>query len=249
MDFSDLSTMSYNDLRVMCTNLGIPGARSKAQVVKDIVVCFREYEAYRRDKVDIYQRVRQLGDSGKEGTTFLVRVEGGGEYAMKTFRKKKSIMTLSREAALQRRGASQGISPEVRDVDLVTKALVMDRLDRHLVDVMRKQGGLSVHHQKQIIGIYRKLDSVGVFHGDANLMNYMLKGRTLYIIDYGMAREITPSLVSKLGTSTPNINIMTLGLVLKLRSMGYGSSSYEYLVKHLTKDQLTKFGIEMDHLK
>ena len=87
MDFSDLSTMSYRDLRVMCINLGIPVARSKAQAVKDIVVCFREYEAYRRDKVDVYQRVMQLGDSGKEGTTFLVRMDGGGEYAMKTFRK------------------------------------------------------------------------------------------------------------------------------------------------------------------
>ncbi len=244
MDFSDLSTMSHKDLRVMCINLGIPAARSKVQAVKDIVVCFREYEAYRRDKVDVYQRVMQLGDSGKEGTTFLVRVKGGGEYAMKTFRKKKSIVTLSREADLQRRGASQGISPEVRDVDLVSKTLVMDKMDHHLVDVIRKQGGLSMNHQRQIIGIYMKLDAVGVFHGDANMMNYMLKRGKVYIIDYGMAREITPSLVYKLGTSTPNINIMTLGLVLKLRSMGCGWSSYKYLVKHLSKDQLEKFGIE-----
>ena len=75
--------------------------------------------------------------------------------------------------------------------------------------------------QKQIISIYKKLDRAQVFHGDANLLNYMCKGRKLYIIDFGMAKQITPNLIKKLGTETPNMHIMTLGLALKLRDLKY----------------------------
>lgn len=243
MDIEKLSGLSYQELKDIGKKLSIPIPKSKVQLISDIMICLRDYEAYKKDHMDCYKKIKQLGEKGKEGTSFLVEVADGTQYAMKTFRPQKSVATLTREAELQKKGATEGISPEVIDVDLVGKAIVMEKLDRHLVDVMRKNNGLSEQYQRQIIGIYKKLDSVGVFHGDANLLNYMLKGRKLYIIDYGMARAITPSLVAKLGTDTPNLNIMTLGLVLKLRDMGYPRTSYEYLVSKLSHRQVEKFNL------
>ena len=58
-----------------------------------------------------------------------------------------------------------------------------------------------------------------------------------------MAKEITNSLIYKLGTNTPNLNIMTLGLVLKLKEIGAPSSSYSYLSKHLSEEQRSQFGL------
>ena len=75
------------------------------------------------------------------------------------------------------------------------------------------------------------------------LTYYMYKGSKLRIIDFGSASAITPSLIRKLGTDTPNITIMTLGLILKLKDMKYPKTSYEYLIKYLTDEQRLQFGL------
>ena len=74
-------------------------------------------------------------------------------------------------------------------------------------------------------------------------MLILFKGRQLYIIDFGMAKEITTSLIYKLGTSTPNLSIMTLGLVLKLKELGSKESSYSYLSKFLSEEQRSQFSL------
>ena len=236
----DLNTYTYSELKVMANELDVPNRRSKIELIKEISQAFKEYETYKKDKLDRYTRIRLLGN-GKEGTTYLVETNGK-EYAMKTFRKQKSSNTLRKEAELQNMAAEMGVSPRVVDVDTVSKYIVMEKLDRHLYDVLKKNKGvMSQNIQKQIITIFRKLDTAGVFHGDANLLNYMFKGRDLYIIDFGMAKEITNRLVSKLGTHMPNLHIMTLGLVLKLKEIGAPQSSYSYLVKYLSEEQRSQF--------
>ena len=237
----NLSTYSYSDLREMTQEMGLPIRRSKEKLIEGITESFKEYESYKKNKLDRYERLSQLGEKGKEGTTYLVQDTDGSQYAMKTFRKQKSSTTLRKEAELQGLAAEAGISPRVIDTDTVSKYIVMEKLDRHLYESLKSKGFLSQTHQKQIIGIYKKLDKVGVFHGDANLMNYMFKGRHLYIIDFGMAKEITNGLIHKLGTSTPNLNIMTLGLVLKLKEIGMQKESYSYLAKHLSEEQRSQF--------
>ena len=245
MNTVDVESHSYSELKVLARELDLPIKRNKARLVQDIMECFKEYEDYKREKLDKYSKGPQLGDKGKEGTTYLVKTAEGDEYAMKTFRKQKSSSTLRKEAALQKLVAEVGAAPVIKDLDTVSKYIVMEKMDEHLVDLLKRNGGvLSRALQKQIISIYRKLDKVGVFHGDANLMNYMFKSRKLYIIDFGMAREITTNLVNKLGTNTPNMDIMTLGLVLKLRDMGLDRTSYQYLVDHLTEDQRSQFGLK-----
>lgn len=243
MDYSQLDQFNYRELKNIAVDMGLKVHRSKANIIEEIAEAFKEYESYKKDKIDRYKIHNQLGERGKEGTTYLVSTKDGRQYAMKTFRKYKSSTTLRKEAELQKMAADVGAAPNVVDIDTVSKYIVMERMDTHLVDRMKIQGGtLTKDQQRQIISIYKKLDKARVFHADANLLNYMYRGEKLYIIDFGMSKEVTTALVNKLGTETPNINIMTLGLALKLREMGCPESSYEYVVKYLTEEQKLQFG-------
>ena len=71
----------------------------------------------------------------------------------------------------------------------------------------------------------------------------MYKNKKLYIIDFGMSKEIDDKLTKKLGTETPNIDIMTLGFVLKLKEFKCPESSYSYLIKYISSDNQKKFNI------
>ena len=87
------------------------------------------------------------------------------------------------------------------------------------------------------------MDELEIFHGDANPLNYMTKGQKLYVIDFGMSKPITKSLCNKLNTYYPNSDIMTLGMILKFKSMNYPPDSYNILVESLSHDQREKFDL------
>lgn len=245
MDYTLLEQSSFENLKKMAREMGLGNRRSRSEYIRDIQGAFGEYEKYKTDKIDKYTRIRQLGNKGKEGTTYLVVDKKNHEFAMKTFRKAKSSKTLKMEYSLQKKAASVGVAPRVVEYDSVSKYIVMEKMDTHLVDVMKKQkGNLKRSQQYEILNIFEKLDEVGVFHGDSNILNYMIKGNKIYIIDFGFSKEINERLVKKLGTSTPNIRIMTLGLVLKLREMNCPPSSWKYLKRRLSNDEIEKFQIE-----
>ena len=90
---------------------------------------------------------------------------------------------------------------------------------------------------------FEKLDKVGVFHGDSNILNYMIKGDKIYIIDFGFSKEINERLCKKLGTCKPNIDIMTLGFVLKLIELKCPATSWRYLKKYISEENIKKFMI------
>ena len=162
--------------------------------------CFKEYEKYKKEKVDKYVKIKQLGEKGKEGTTFLVKTIDGNEYAMKTFKKTKSSDRLRKEAYLQEKASEFNITPKIIEIDTISKYIVMEKLDEHLIDKMKKQdGNLTENQQKQIIKIFKFLDKAKVFHADSNILNYMFKGKKLYIIDFGMSQLIDEKLIKKLG--------------------------------------------------
>ena len=247
MHHDDLYSLPYSELKSMALEMGLPLRRSKTDLVKTISIAFSEYQEYKKAKIDKYKKLKQLGNSGKEGTTFLVITPEGNKYAMKTFKKQKSSSKLSKEAELQKAAAATGAAPSVIDIDTVSKYIVMEKLDKHLWDIIVKnEGYLSTYYQKQIITIFKKLDNCGVFHGDANIMNYMIKNKRLYIIDFGMAKEITNELQRKLGTSTPNIRIMTLGLILKLKELNCNPKSYSHLAKYLSEEEKFRFNININ---
>ena len=247
MDYSKLHTLTMPQLKELADIMNIPPKRNKQELVKDIIPRFQEWEKYKQTKIDHWEYFHQMGEKGKEGTTYLVKTNkfpsGGQYYAMKTFSKKKSGQKLLLEAKLQQKAAEVGVAPQVVDVDPISKNIVMQCMDKHLWDMLIKTQQLSINQQRQIITMYKKLDKIGVFHGDANLMNYMYQGGKLYMIDFGMAREINEALIKKIGTPTPNINIMTLGMVLKLRNLNFTADSWEYLRKYLTREQKLQFNL------
>jgi len=167
-----------------------------------------------------YTILGQLGSSGKEGTTFLVKNKRGDEYAMKMFPKQKSVNMLLKEAAFQKQVARHGLAPSVKEVDEENKYIVMEKLDKNLFDIVKKHNGeIPDTVQKKIVNIIKKMDDTGVFHGDPNPANFMLKGNTMYMIDYGFAKDIDDRLIKKYETNSPNMKFMILGLILKLKDI------------------------------
>jgi Kae1-associated kinase Bud32 len=237
----NLEKYTLTELKQMAVKMELPVKRSKNEMIESISEAFKEYEDYKKEKIDKYTRYEQLGDKGKEGVTYLVKDRHGKEYAMKTFRRDKSSQTLKNEFNLQKKASKAGITPRVHDFDTTSKYIVMDRMDSHLYDHIKKKGYLCKKYQERILFIFSKLDETGVFHGDANILNYMIKDNQVYIIDFGFSKEITPQLLKKLGTERPNYHLMTIGLILKLKELGMTDTSYKYLQKALPQEYLTKY--------
>lgn len=239
-----LEKYNLSELKKMATKMDLPLRRSKTEMIEDISKAFGEYEEYKHEKLDKYSRHKQLGEKGKEGTTYLVTDHSGKEYAMKTFRKGKSSSKLYNEYSLQKKAGKAGVAPRVHDYDTVGKWILMEKMDSHLYEYLNKsQGILTKKQQERLLEIFRKLDEINVFHNDANLCNYMIKNGEIYLIDYGFAKEITPELKKKLGTETPNSKLMLIGLILKLKECKCPEKSYKYLIRHINKEDQTKFNL------
>lgn len=238
MDYSTIDLMTIKELKDIASKLKIKYSGSKMDMVALI----------RAERDILYERHEQLGDSGKDATTFLVKVKNEDDtetkYAMKTFKVRKSAERILKEAEIQKMLSQHGICPAVIDVEttLKSKYIVMEKLDRHLIDVNGEKK-IPLTYQKQLVKLYKTMDELGIFHGDANPLNYMIKKSKLYVIDFGMSKEINPALMKKLKTDKPNVHIMTLGMILKLKNMQYPKESYEYLVTQLTDDQRRDFDL------
>lgn len=244
MNKDDLKKIKYDDLKNIAKDMDIKIPKSKDELIDSMIKCFEEYEKYKKNKIDKYKKIKQLGEKGKEGVTYLVKTSKGKEYAMKTFKKNKSSSKLKKEAKLQEMASEQGISPKIIEIDTVSKYIVMERLDTHLLDVIKKQKrDITKSQQKQIISIFKGLDKAKVFHGDSNILNYMFKDKKLYIIDFGMSKEIDDKLIKKLGTDTPNLHLMNLGFILKLKELECLESSYSHLLTYVSNTEKEKFNL------
>ena len=236
MDIESLRNLSFDSLKNIAEGMSVYVPKKKNDLIDNILVCFKQYEDYKKEKVDKYKKIEQIGNTGKEGITYLVKTNGGRYFAMKTFKKTKSSDRLRQEADLQQIASQFGIAPKVIDIDTVSKYIVMEKMEKHLVDVMKEQNGdLTEDQQKHIIHIFKKLDEAKVFHGDSNILNYMYKKNKLYMIDFGMSKSIDDKLIKKLKTSTPNMTLMNLGFILKLKELDCPSSSYSYLLTFVSE--------------
>jgi tRNA A-37 threonylcarbamoyl transferase component Bud32 len=239
-----LRKKNYEELKEIAKDIEIRDDQyqNKNQLLVLILKCFKEYEEYKTNK---YVKIKQLGNKGKEGITYLVKDKiNDQEYAMKTFNKRKSSENIKKEAQLQKLASEKGICPKVIDVDLVSNCIIMEKMDEHLFDVMKRQcGNLSDIQQKQILDIFIKLDDASVFHGDSNILNYMLKNNKIYIIDFGMSKYIDDKLKKKLKEERPNFTLMNLGFILKLKDLKCPSTAYNYLIKFVSEENKKKYGI------
>lgn len=176
-----------------------------------------EFLSLKKEGPTSYIRLAQLGKPGKEGTVFLVsHPDTMKKYAMKTFRKKKSGKTLEKEAFFQYLASRKGISPKIIEYNPEEKYIVMETLNRTLMDIVKTQGTLTDNQQKQILELYRKLDSIGVMLNDANPLNIMEKDGRLYTIDYGFSKFTDHKDFNNY--SYPNSQLMPLGLLLWMKT-------------------------------
>lgn len=169
----------------------------------------------------------QLGLDGKEGKTFAaktkkrfsgkvlgldVTVSARSSVAVKTFKPKKSVNRIHKEAELQQRCATVDASPTVLGVSNAERYIVMTRMDSLPVETF-KDKEMPEDLQYAICGLMGLMDEGGVLHNDMNARNVMLDttGRP-WIIDFGLSKSITKAVTKKHGAH-PNVSVTLWGLV------------------------------------
>jgi tRNA A-37 threonylcarbamoyl transferase component Bud32 len=203
---------------------------TKDELISRINNEFAKYKKYKKKTKNKYVKIRQLGNKGKEGICYLVKDKDKNEFAMKTFSSKKSYKNILKEAEFQSLASSESLAPIVYDVDPIHKYIVMQRLNNHLLDLLKINGGkLSLKHQKRILHICKKLDKLGIFYNDPNLQNFMINNETVYLIDYGMCVKIDKNLIKKLGTEFPNQVYLKSAIICKLKEANCPIDSYKLL--------------------
>lgn len=160
---------------------------------------------------DDFEVLRQLGQDGAQGVVSLVEFPNGLRAAMKQFKKTKSPARIQAEADFQSRAADAGIAPEVMHVDLDQKRIFMEPMNERIVDVLRHAHDTFRNDLKNIMST---LDEIGILHNDGNALNLMLDSEDqLKILDFGLAKEITPK-VRKKWDGEPNMRV-TLHMLRK----------------------------------
>lgn len=247
MDENYIKNLKLNELKSLASRLELKGTSSlsKDKLSDRIISELKTFEEYQEKEQSKYKKVRQLGQEGKEGTTYLVIDNSTGKrYAMKQFRPSKSIDKMTREAELQQVASENGLSPMVIDVNNHYRYIIMEKLDKSLFEILREgRGDLSEDLQMQIIRILKKLDEIRIFHADPNPSNFMVRGKKLYIIDYGFSKKIDKRLITKHGTENLNMHFMVLGFLLKIKEICGKVPLYKYkvLVKYLSQEQRQLF--------
>ena len=134
----------------------------------------------------------QLGVAGIDGVTYKAEINGKN-YAIKTFKKKKSTKKIEKEVEYQRLAADAGISPKVLNVNLKKKYIVMELMNELLIDYMKRKGlkKLEKEIQFQLVACMEILDNIGILHNDGNIRNIMLDNNNeIKIIDFGFSKLI-----------------------------------------------------------
>ena len=242
MDFGKIKKLDNNVIDTMASELEIPSNYSRKKKESEIVRRLSSYQDYMNKHRAKFKRQFQIGNEGKEGVTYLVKDKNGDPLAMKVFRKTKSPVTLRREADLQQTAAVQGAAPNVIEVDTVMKTITMERMDRHLLDVILSNQCLNESQQRGLVRLFNRLDDAGVFHGDSNLLNYMIRGKKIYLIDYGMSKMIDDNFIKKVKTSRPNMTLMALGFILKLKELGFSQENYRIIADAIPRNESITLG-------
>ena len=196
-----------------------------SDIEKDMKVLAKMKRTFIKKNYDI------SGKAGKEGTTFIAIGPSGRQYAIKMFSATKSSDEISKEYALQEKAAEVGVAPAVYAVNSREKYIVMQKMKETIVafaaenkDSWEKgqyRGNacnvLPRGLQAQLYALCVRLDNAEVLQNDGNPLNLMLddSGR-LYIIDYGLSKEIKEETKKKRGPQ-PNINLTLWHFARQLR--------------------------------
>lgn len=179
---------------------------------------------------NIWKVQKQLGESGKEGTCYLVINKLNEEYAMKQFKPRKSKAKFDKEVSFQTKAGILGLAPKVIDVMYDPPRIVMEIMNRTIEQVIKDQDGfLTEDQQNDIISLCQKLDENNIYHCDPNPLNLMegIDGKFKWI-DYGMSIDINV----KKHTNSPNVK--------SLKTVFYGGMQGLVSRKICTKNNITK---------
>lgn len=203
---------------------------------------------------------KTLGQPGKEGVAKLVWDQRDRVHRIKKqFRSTKSRNTLEKEANLQKAASTYGISPRVLEINTDKKFIVMEKMgSKTLVDIIRENKAqnkplLSNEQQYEILGLFKRLDTIGIFHGDPNPYNFLkfpidyhtkeLRGK-FGLIDYGFGKLIKGASELKVYNGKPNISLMTVGLLVLLKKKGFKAS--EFLVLYTSVNPVARVQFELE---
>lgn len=188
------------------------------------------------NNIEKYRKIEKIGE-GRDGIVYVVRNLFGKKYAMKCFKKDKSRSMIKKEYDMQDICSGFGICPKTIDINLEKKYFIMELYDLPLFKLIEKQNGvLSKTHQKQLVFIYETLDKIKIFHNDPNISNYMIKDDKVYIIDFGMSKNINKNLIDSYNTQDLNMIFMLMGFIINLKKTNCPPQSYEYLSKFLSDE-------------
>ena len=62
MDINYLRNLSFNSLKNVAEDMGISIPKKKNELIDNILVCFKQYEDYKKDKLDKYKKLEQIGN-------------------------------------------------------------------------------------------------------------------------------------------------------------------------------------------
>jgi len=220
--------LNIKEMKKLAAKMGIlTDGLSKATLSYELGKCTKR----KNHMGDGYVFVRKLGMTGRDGNVSCVNYKNRRQYAKKQFRKNRSTKAIKMEAMLQQKAAKSGLSPTVKEFNLNSKYIIMDVVDGESMyaRMKTKKGKLSVNQQKELLAIFSKLDTLGIFHKDPNPLNFLFDSdNKLFIIDFGFAEK---SNSSRHGDA-PNMDQMTLGLLIKFKTL-FPGVSYNTMKKTL----------------
>ncbi len=251
MDIKSLDKLNLEELKKLAKKFKIDKLYkyNKSQLKSKILSIIQQIELSKRREQEKYNIISRLGTSGKEATTYLIEDKNRKQFAKKQYRKNKSVNNIKIEIDFQEKASKYGISPKIVDFNKEYKYVVMEKLDYTLFDLLKEnKGKLNEDYQQMIVNIIYVLDKIGIFHGDPNLGNFMIKkGKRdkMYIIDFGFSKDITPRLISKYKTKTPNQKFMLVGLLLKIKEIAgkINLNHYRVFKKYLSSQDKELFKI------
>jgi len=227
MNFNKLSILDEEDIQNICRNLNIK-FDTKQKALHELTQLYKNYENLN----DNYIFKKKIGNKGKDGLVFLVSNNNDEKYAIKLFNSSKPKSQIVKEVEFQKKAALQNIAPNIVKHDPNMKYIIMEIMDQHLTDfITERNGKLPLNIQKQIVDILTKLDEICIFQSDPNILNFMFKDKKLYMIDYGMCKNIDEKTIRKLNTNKPNILYTLPCIILHLKNANCDPTSYEYLSK------------------
>ena len=110
--------------------------------------------------------------------------------AVKQFKKTKAVSTMRKEYSFLARAADAGAAPTPYEIDGAQRRFFMQAMSQTLPEVLASQdGALTAPQQHRILEIYSQLHDAGVYHGDANPLNFMTDGALQSLLIY---RHPTP---------------------------------------------------------